>query len=212
MKSFLFGTRKFSCVNARGIPTAAYQVLHVLSCLGDPPAGGYPIPAGGYPLAGVPPILTWLGGTPSLQGVPLAGITPLLHLAGIPPIWTWPGYPTSDLSRVPPFEPGWGTPPRWTWPGYPPIKGWGAPHLDLAGLPSRCGQTENITFPHPSDAVGNKRTSRMREMNPSVLLSLFTRSRTIQIHEKTTRWGKLSKTSSMLFPGSSSNPVRAPAY
>ena len=30
---------KSSCVNARGIPTAAYQVLHLLSC-----AGRYPIP------------------------------------------------------------------------------------------------------------------------------------------------------------------------
>ena len=27
-------TRKSSCVNARGIPTAAYQVLHPLSCPG----------------------------------------------------------------------------------------------------------------------------------------------------------------------------------
>ena len=35
----------------------------------------------------------------------------------------------------------WGT-PNWTWLGYPPP-------------PNRCGQTENITFPHPSHAVGN---------------------------------------------------------
>ena len=34
----LFQTRQSSCVNARGIPTAAYQVLHVLSCTG----WGYP--------------------------------------------------------------------------------------------------------------------------------------------------------------------------
>ena len=32
-------TRKSSCVNARGIPTAAYQVLHLWSCWGG--GGGY---------------------------------------------------------------------------------------------------------------------------------------------------------------------------
>ena len=32
-------TRKSSCVNARGIPTAAYQVLHVLTEVGYPPVG-----------------------------------------------------------------------------------------------------------------------------------------------------------------------------
>ena len=37
--------------------------------------------------------------------------------------------------------------------------GWDTPvHLDLARVPSppRCGQTENITLPHPSEAVGKK--------------------------------------------------------
>ena len=78
-------TRKSSCVNARGIPTAAYQVFHLLSYRGGTPsmAGGtpimgyslsprpdltggtpylvweYPIPDWGYPHHGVPPILTW---------------------------------------------------------------------------------------------------------------------------------------------------------
>ena len=37
-------SRKSSCVNARGIPTAVYEVLHLLSCRG-----------------GVPPGRTWLG-------------------------------------------------------------------------------------------------------------------------------------------------------
>ena len=46
-------TRKSSCVNARGIPTAAYQVLHLLSYPGE---GGTPSLAGEE---GVPPILTW---------------------------------------------------------------------------------------------------------------------------------------------------------
>ena len=52
--------RKSSWVNARGIQTAAYQVLHVLSCPWV------------SPLAGVPPILTWSGGYPGtlLTGVP----------------------------------------------------------------------------------------------------------------------------------------------
>ena len=68
-------TRRSSCVNARGIPTTAYQVLHVLSCPCTP-AWGTPHPdlAGGIPqvpLAGVhPPVLTWPGGTLS-WGTPL---------------------------------------------------------------------------------------------------------------------------------------------
>ena len=53
-----------------------------------------------------------------------------------------------------------GTPRIQGWMGVPPVQGWMGvpPHLDLAGVPPprRCGQTENITFPHPSDAVGNK--------------------------------------------------------
>ena len=68
----LFETRKSSCVNARGIPTVAYQVLHLLSCNGGggSPARGYPIPAGGYPISG----------------------TPQSDLSGVPPFWTWLGY------------------------------------------------------------------------------------------------------------------------
>ena len=48
-------TRKSSCVNARGIPPAAYQVLHLLSY----PRVGYPHPdlaggggRGGWPISG----------------------------------------------------------------------------------------------------------------------------------------------------------------
>ena len=58
-------TRKFSCVNARGIPTAAYQVLHLLSCTG----GGTPCHTWGTP------IWTW-------WGVPPPGIHPCLDLVG----------------------------------------------------------------------------------------------------------------------------------
>ena len=89
---YILLTRKSSCVNARGIPTAAYHVLHLLSY----PGGGegvYPIPGQGevspswYPL----PILTWLG-----RGYPIPGL-------GVPPPW---GTPCRDLGPV------IGVPPR----------------------------------------------------------------------------------------------------
>ena len=71
-------TRKFSYVNARGIPTAAYQVLHPRWGTPPPPWQGFPPPARGrVPEVGYP-----------LAGAPL----PQLDLAGVPP-WTWPGYP-----------------------------------------------------------------------------------------------------------------------
>ena len=90
-------------MNARGIPTAAYQVLHLLSCTSEGRGGGGPHLAGGvpHPCQGVPP-----------PGVP-----------GVPPILTWPGWgvphpwwgypPYLDLAGVPPplVRPGWGTPP-----------------------------------------------------------------------------------------------------
>ena len=145
---YLTTTRKSSCVNARGILTAAYQVLHLLSCRGGTPAGGYPIPAGGLPHLGYPR-LTWPGGTPSLLGIP--------HLGYPIPHQTWPGGTLTRSSwggtwgGVPPVGPDQGGTP--SMPGYPTL---GIPRLDLARVPTRrCGQTENITFPHPSDAVGN---------------------------------------------------------
>ena len=64
------------------------------------------------------------------------------------------GYPTNQI----------GVPPVQTWDGVPPPPS----HADLAlsplliwdGVASRkCWQTENITFPHPSDANGNKITN-----------------------------------------------------
>ena len=60
-------TRKSSCVHARGIPTAAYQVL-----LGGVPPIGVP-PEEGYPSSGYPP-----------PG-PGWGTLPWLDLAGVPP-------------------------------------------------------------------------------------------------------------------------------
>ena len=83
LKKFLTtkSTRKSSCVNARGIPTAVYQVLHMLSYPGGylPWLGeGYlPWPRGTY--LGVPPILTWLG----------EGYLPWLGVGNPPPILTW---------------------------------------------------------------------------------------------------------------------------
>ena len=71
-------TRKSSCVNARGIPTSVYQVLHLFPEVGYPPGPG--LTWGGYPrwdthlAGGTPPGWTWLGYHPSWT-------------------WTWPGYP-----------------------------------------------------------------------------------------------------------------------
>ena len=125
-----FETRKSSCVNAGGIPPAAYQVLHLLSY----PEKGYPTSGWGVPHL-------WTGDSPLLDGgYPIPGQGP--------PIWTWLRYP------LPPSGPGQGShPPIWAWLGYPP-------HLDLAGVPCPRAwtdkQIETITFPHPSDASGNK--------------------------------------------------------
>ena len=80
-----FLTRKSSCVNAKGIPTAAYQLL---------PELGYPSPPLGYPLPG-----------PTGRGVPEVGYphqgTPGQVWQGVPKV----GYPPSwgDLAWVPPY-------------------------------------------------------------------------------------------------------------
>ena len=81
-------------MNARGIPTAAYQALHPLSCprgVTHPWTGGTPSLDGGYPIPGYTP-LCWPGwGTPYWD---LARVPRHWDLAGVPP------YP--DLARVPP--------------------------------------------------------------------------------------------------------------
>ena len=115
--------------------------------------GGTPIHSWwGYPRYPPPSRLDW-GGYPGYPpsrlgwGIPshhpdLAGVSPHHQdLAGVPPtIKTWLGYPPHhpDLTGVP-------------------------PHPDLAGVPSPSPievwtdkQTENSTFPHPSDAGGKK--------------------------------------------------------
>ena len=121
-------------MNARGIPPATYQVLAILLYL----IGGYPIQS-------------WWGSTPSsydgggYPGVPPGpgmGYPPVQTWDGVPPVQTWDGVlPTQTWDRVPPPRPGI---------GYPPFKVW----TDK--------QTENSTFPHPSDAGG--KNSRFIEL------------------------------------------------
>ena len=109
-------------MNARGIPTAAYQVLHLLPEVGyPPPAGVTPPPRprliGEDTQGGVPPPARSDRGTPSRgtpqqeyqQGYPLLGYSPGLMgrtpLTGVPPSWTWLGYlppPNLDLAGIPP--------------------------------------------------------------------------------------------------------------
>ena len=133
-------------MNARGILTAAYQVLHL------------------YVLDQGTPIQPWTGGTPSLLGVSLARVPPS-DLAGVPP-HVKPGQgipPIGPDWGIPigpgqgyPLRPGWGVPPHPVM-GYPLSKaGWrssckrldgGTPWLDLTGVPS-CGQTDRHVSKH----------------------------------------------------------------
>ena len=128
-------TRKFSCVNARGIPTAAYQVLHLLSCTrwGTPP----PPTSRDTPGRGTSPSQVRLGGRGTRGGVPPIGVPPTRSDRGVPEV----GYP-----------------PGWTWLGYP------SPCLDLVGVPpppgvdrQNDGQTRVKTLPSRRTpyAVGN---------------------------------------------------------
>ena len=107
----LISTRKSSCVNARGIPTAAYQVLHLLPEAGSPLAGGTPRPG---PMGGGQGYLRW--------GTPLAG--------GYPPARSDGGYPRWGTPLV-------GVPPSQVWRGaylrgLPPCR-WGTPQPGLMG-------------------------------------------------------------------------------
>ena len=69
-------TRKSSCVNARGMATAAYQVLHLLTEVGYPPRWGTlcrgttPLagPGSGTPHRGTPSAPGWTGSGTSLAG------------------------------------------------------------------------------------------------------------------------------------------------
>ena len=91
-------TRK-SCVNARGIPTAAYQVLHLLSCTRwGTPHWGIPAPARS----------DQEGGVPSQSGYPPARSDGGGTWGGVPP---QPGLTGGTRGGVPPAGPGCGTPP-----------------------------------------------------------------------------------------------------
>ena len=117
-------TRKSSCVNARGIPTVAYQVLHLLSC-----TGGVPHSCWGYPILGAPIRPGWEYPIPATGG----GV---LHLGyPIRPGWGYPipatgGYPTLDTTT----RPGWVCHLRYT-------------PSDLAGVPPRAGMRYPPTRP-----------------------------------------------------------------
>ena len=148
----IYNTRKSSCVNARGIPPAALQVLAMLLCL---MVGGGGVPHPVMVMVGVPHPVIVGGGT--------LGLTPWVP----PTIQTWLGYPPTiqtwlggtphyhpDLAGVPPTPPRPGT----GYPPPPPRPGMGYPPPP----PSRCGLThkgENITFPYPLDAGGNESTA-----------------------------------------------------
>ena len=113
-------------------------------------------------LWGCPPwlwgYLPWPGGTYLGLGVSTLAWGYLPWLWGFPP---WPGVPTFP----------WEYPP---WPGgYLP---WPEEYPTLArmGCPTpRCEQTENITFPHPSDAVGNDHGTNRLEPSGSDVFSEF---------------------------------------
>ena len=146
---------------------------------------GTPVLTGGTPNClgwggpGVPPVLILDGGTPVLI---LDGV-PHISRMGYPPVKTWDRVPPPHQhDGVPPIlildggtpypDLGWGTPhqqdgvPPLSRPGmgYTPVinrMGYPPPHPDLRWgtlppPPRKCGQTENITFPHPSDAGGKK--------------------------------------------------------
>ena len=117
-------------MNARGIPTAVYQVLHLLSEVGYPPSqvwwGG--TQGGGTPPSRSTPSQVWQGGYPR-QGTPPARSDRGCPRWSTPPSQVWQGgYQRRGipLARSDRGYPWWGTPrqwypPSWTWLGYPPL-------------------------------------------------------------------------------------------
>ena len=112
----------------------------------------------GFPLGcalGCDPVLDWGGGrypNPVLdRGYPFPG----LGGAGTPSCW-WGGTP--GMGHTLHLDLGRGYPPTWTWeegtPRPPPGPGKGVPPIEVW----TDTQSENITFPHPSDAGGNEHT------------------------------------------------------
>ena len=152
-------------MNARGIPTAVWQVHAMLLLLGDypgrgpcwgvpwagPPAGGTPggaHHAGGYPGWAAPAKGGTLGGVPCRGypgwSLPARGcprwVPSCLDLGmEYPPPGPEKGYPHLDLGRG--YPPAWtwegGTP--WTWDGVPPSR-----QLDGVPAPPRCELTDKL--------------------------------------------------------------------
>ena len=97
-------TRKSSCVNARGIPTAPYQVLHLLPEDGYPPPSGTPTARsdGGYPTFGTPQLGTPWSGTP--HQVPLGQVRWGVPNLGYPrQVSPQPGLTGGSQPQVPPL-------------------------------------------------------------------------------------------------------------
>ena len=147
MEASLLITRKSSCVNARGIPTAAYQVLHLLTKVGYPPPSGYPHP-GLMGVPGVPPC--W--GTPLSRsdggylGYPPVRVPPHPGLTGGYPWYPPSGHPPVGVPPCQGTLPHQGTPPGWTWFRYPP-PGW--TWLGYPPPPPRCGLTNKVKLLPP---------------------------------------------------------------
>ena len=131
-------------MNARGIPTAAYQVL--LGGVPPPPVG---VPPGqvwqGGTRGGVPPTWTWLGYPPPPPGPGWDTLPPHLDLAGVPPHLDLAGVP-------PPAGPGQGTP------------------LDVDRQTDAC---QNITFPRTTYAVGNNYETEVWILELSPRMNIF---------------------------------------
>ena len=111
---------------------------------------GYPIPGPGVPhlRSGGVPISGPEGGVLHLRSGGYLEYPPHhLDLAGVPPLG-WGTPPAKPGMGYPPARPGMGYPP------YPDLR-WGRPPPPVEVWTDT--QSENITFPHPSDAGGNKR-------------------------------------------------------
>ena len=97
------------------------------------------------------------------EGTPIQSRPGVLHPV---PMGVPPSSPNMGVPRVPPNLLA-----RWR---YPPSDRLGYPHWPDGGTPSQEGlgywQTENSTFPHPSDAGGNKRSRSIINKDLSVEL------------------------------------------
>ena len=113
--------------------------------------GGYPSSPGlgvPHPVLGGTPFQVWTGGTPHPDLGWRYPPSPLQQ-DGVPPSQVWDGG-TPDLSR-----PGMGSVPP------PPIE-----RMGYSPPSPKCEQTENITFPLPSDAGGKKMTAKSGDFLP----------------------------------------------